>query len=148
MKTFIPILFLLMSVSTLAQPRGKMNERIQAQKIAFITERLSLTPEEAQKFWPIYNAFEEKTEKIRTEDLRSIKKTMYQNPKLSEADANKLLNQLMTAENDMHNAKLQLVQDLKDVISSEKILRLKASEEAFNRKLLEKLRQFKEKRNN
>ncbi|MGS2726954.1 sensor of ECF-type sigma factor [Psychroserpens sp. BH13MA-6] len=148
MKTFIPILFLLMSVSTLAQPRGKMNERIQAQKIAFITERLSLTPEEAQKFWPIYNAFEEKTEKIRTEDLRSIKKTMYQNPELSEADANKLLNQLMTAENDMHNAKLQLVQDLKDVISSEKILRLKASEEAFNRKLLEKLRQFKEKRNN
>jgi len=30
---------------------------LEAMKIAFITKRLNLTPEEAQRFWPIYNQY-------------------------------------------------------------------------------------------
>src|SRR5215831_10231735 len=30
---------------------------LQALKIAFITKRLNLSPEEAEKFWPIYNRY-------------------------------------------------------------------------------------------
>src|ERR1700754_4996213 len=30
---------------------------LQAMKTGFITQRLNLTPEEAQKFWPIYNSY-------------------------------------------------------------------------------------------
>src|SRR4051812_33458778 len=30
---------------------------LDAMKIAFITKRLDLTPEEAEKFWPIYNRY-------------------------------------------------------------------------------------------
>jgi hypothetical protein len=33
-------------------------EKVQALKIAFITQKLELTPAEAQKFWPIYNRYE------------------------------------------------------------------------------------------
>ena len=33
----------------------KKREKIEVQKIAFITKQLDLTPEEAQKFWPVYN---------------------------------------------------------------------------------------------
>ena len=32
-------------------------ERIQALKIAFITQKLNLSSDEAQKFWPIYNQY-------------------------------------------------------------------------------------------
>ena len=35
----------------------KKREKIEVQKIAFITKQLDLTPEEAQKFWPVYNQF-------------------------------------------------------------------------------------------
>ena len=38
--------------------------------------------------------------------------------------------------------------DLKKVISAEKIIRLKAAEDAFNKKLLERLREFRDKRGN
>ena len=34
-------------------------------KIAFITEKLSLTTKEAQSFWPIYNEYSQKIEKLR-----------------------------------------------------------------------------------
>src|ERR1700751_2005111 len=31
--------------------------RLEALKIAYITNKLNLSPEEAQKFWPIYNQY-------------------------------------------------------------------------------------------
>ncbi len=38
----------------------EMFEKIKAEKISFFTEKLSLTPAEAQTFWPVYNEFEKK----------------------------------------------------------------------------------------
>ena len=38
----------------------KAQEKIKAARIAFITERLGLTPEEAEKFWPVYREFSNK----------------------------------------------------------------------------------------
>jgi hypothetical protein len=155
MKKIIPIVILLISCSVFAQIDGEtrehigeIRERIKAQKVAFITERLSLTVEEAQSFWPIYNAYESKTEKIRSEDLRAIKIKMRKNPELSEQEANDLLTRLIKAEDAMHAAKQELVKDLKTVISSEKIIKLKAAEDEFNKKLLERLKEYRNKRGN
>lgn len=39
------------------QGQGDKGEKIEALRIAFITQQLNLTPTEAQKFWPIYNQF-------------------------------------------------------------------------------------------
>ncbi|HNX54088.1 MAG TPA: hypothetical protein PLG33_02360 [Prolixibacteraceae bacterium] len=41
-------------------PDSNMFEKIKAQKISFFTEKLALTPSEAQAFWPVYNEFEKK----------------------------------------------------------------------------------------
>jgi len=46
-----------------AQPgKGKHEdfEKYKAMKVSFMTEKLELTPAEAQQFWPIYNEFEKK----------------------------------------------------------------------------------------
>lgn len=53
---FIFICFLTMHVS--AQPGAHKGERVHALKIGFITHRLDLTPDEAQKFWPVFNTYE------------------------------------------------------------------------------------------
>jgi hypothetical protein len=37
---------------------GKRGEKIQALKIAFITQKLGLSAEEAQRFWPVYNQYQ------------------------------------------------------------------------------------------
>ena len=39
------------------QPSEKKQQEIEALKIAFISKELELTPEEAQKFWPMYNQY-------------------------------------------------------------------------------------------
>ena len=124
MKRLIPILVLLIGLSSYAQRDGRMNERIKAQKVAFITEKLSLTSEEAQKFWPIYNAFEEKRERIKSGPLREVKMKIRSNPDMSDSEASGLLDQIMEAENEIHSAKMKLAQDLKSVLSPKKIVSL------------------------
>jgi flagellar biosynthesis component FlhA len=37
--------------------RAQNGNRLEALKIAYITNKLNLSPEEAQKFWPIYNQY-------------------------------------------------------------------------------------------
>jgi len=145
MKKLTLILILLISYTTLAQrPSG---ERIKAMKIAHITEKLDLSAKEAQEFWPIYNAFDEKLSKFRNTDLRIIKREIRNSDgNLSDAKADKLLTRLMTAENGLHEARVALVNDLRKVISAEKIIRLKAAEDEFNKILLHKLRDFRDRR--
>lgn len=55
-KLFIFIfLFCLGADITFAQEQKK--EKIEAIKAAFITNKLNLTTDEAQKFWPVYNQY-------------------------------------------------------------------------------------------
>ena len=49
------------------------NQKIEAMKIAFITKRLNLTPDESQKFWPVYNQYEAEKKQIRLTTVGSIK---------------------------------------------------------------------------
>ena len=146
-KRLIPILILLVSFTGFAQRGGEIQEKIKAQKIAFITDKLELTSEEAQQFWPIYNAFEAKVEKIKSEDLRPLKKEMRQGD-VSDKRAGEILEKLIEAETEMHNARLELVEDLKTVISAKKIIMLKVAEDQFNQKLLDRLKEFRERRQN
>ena len=69
------ILFLsLCSLMAFAQPdrdEPKRGEKVEALKRAFITSELSLTPVEAEKFWPVYNAHEE-TQKTHRKELKKV----------------------------------------------------------------------------
>ena len=143
-RLIIPILTLFLCFNTYAQRDGKMHERIKSQKVAFITERLDLSPEEAQNFWPIYNAFENKTNSIRYNDLKKIRETMRKD-NISESEAKQILVQFMAVEDKLHEAKKKLVKDLIKVIPPQKIIQLKASEDAFNKKLMKMLQQRREK---
>jgi Spy/CpxP family protein refolding chaperone len=146
-RLIIPMLTLFICFNAYSQRDGKMHERIKAQKVAFITERLNLSPEEAQKFWPIYNAFEDKVTKMRQNDLREVRQAM-QKGNLSDSEAQQVLDQFMNVEEQLFEAKKQLVKDLRNVIPPQKIIQLKAAEDAFNKKLMKMLQQRREKMQN
>lgn len=69
--------------------RQRSKEKIKALKIAHITTKLELTPDEAQKFWPVYNEFETKKDVLHKEkkELRKAKKSM-EEPTDSEIEKN------------------------------------------------------------
>jgi len=49
------------------QPVQSVNDTIEARKIALITQRLDLTPDQAAKFWPIYQELSQKQRAIRSD---------------------------------------------------------------------------------
>lgn len=66
MKKFLLFLFTLSSFLMVnAQKKGNGEEKIKALKIAFITQKLDLKASEAQRFWPVYNLYEEEVIKLR-----------------------------------------------------------------------------------
>lgn len=145
MKTrFIyPILFLLITSLSFAQDYKERREKVKALKVAFITEKLELTTEEAQKFWPIYNAFDEKQAELRHEKMRAIlnrfKPGNVEN--LSEKEASALLIQMEKIEEDLFNLRTKFIKELQGVVSAKKIIKLKKAEEDFNRELLKQMRE-------
>lgn len=145
MKRLILILILMTSTLGFSQPGSEIQEKIKAQKIAFITDKLDLSSEEAQRFWPIYNEFEAKVETIKSEELRPLKKEMRQG-NVSDKRANEILEKLMKAETAMFEAKQELLNDLKKVLPAKKIILLQVAEDQFNQKLLDRLKEFKERR--
>lgn len=140
------IIILLISVSSFAQPnKGK----IRALKIAHITEKLNLTESEAEKFWPIYNAYDKNTSKVKHEEVRKLRQEIKQNiDTLTEDKANELLNRLQEAEEKLFKEKIQLVTKLRTVISPQKIILLKVAEEEFNRRMLERMKNMRQQRMN
>jgi hypothetical protein len=48
--------------------REKRTEKIQSLKIAFITQKLDLTADEAQRFWPVYNRYETEIRQVMTDN--------------------------------------------------------------------------------
>jgi hypothetical protein len=147
MKKLLLIFVLCIGFSAFSQgDRKAMRERIKSEKIAFITDQLELTETEAKGFWPIYNKFESTIHDYKRVDLRSIKQKMRENPNLSDSEADKLLTQVMSIESKMHEARLGFIYDLKKVISPKKIIKLKGVEDEFNRKILDRLREFRKKK--
>jgi len=149
MKRLLPFLIALISISSYAQQNsGERHNRIKTLKIAFITEKLSLTEVEAQKFWPIYNAFDHKTTKIKFQDIRKIRQELRQGIEtMSDEKANDLLNRFMDAENRLHIERTELVKKLRSVISAKKIILLKTAEDDFNRKMLDRFKNQRQRMN-
>lgn len=144
----LSLLLVVISINAFAQDGPfirKKKEQIKSMKIAFITDELSLSPDEASKFWPLYNAFEDKQQDIRKQKMKGYLDRMDDDSidKLSDKEASTLLAQMESTEDELYQAKKKFVTSLKGVISPIKILKLKKAEENFNRKLLQQYRDKK-----
>lgn len=114
-------------------------ERIEAMKIAFITDRLQLTPEEAKGFWPVYNKMETEMKELRRKYRLSEEEELPAD--LSEQEAEKRIGEMIS----FREAQVALIKkyqiEFKKVISSKKILLLYRAEEDFKRELIRKIRE-------
>lgn len=140
-KIILIIIFLFsIQVFSQSQMEGK-KEQIRAMKVGFITNELALTSEEASKFWPIYNTYDDKQFEIRHKKMKAYKGRMDGDlDKMSEKDASALLAQMENNEDELYQLRKKFIANLKGVIPAVKIIKLKKAEDDFNRKLLQQYR--------
>ncbi|MFN4198418.1 MAG: sensor of ECF-type sigma factor [Flavobacterium sp.] len=140
-RYFTLLLFILTFSSTLlAQDRPRW-EQIKPMKVAFINTELQLSVEEAEKFWPIYNAYESKVYELRSKKLKDYIQRIGQNvDQMSDKEAETLLANIEKAEEEIVQLRKKLHADLKGILTPVKILKLKKVEEDFNRNLMRQYR--------
>ncbi len=117
----------------------KAMEKIKAARIAYITEKLSLTPAEAEKFWPIYNEFDKKRTEIKLEAKVARKnpdpaKSSEENQKAAIAQQHELKQKELNLEKDYSGRLL-------NVVSAQKVMNLPKTEKDFNKILLKRMQQ-------
>lgn len=142
-KLLLIIILFLVSIPTFAQKHSdEKSEQIKALKISFITNKLGLTPEEAARFWPVYNTYDDKQFELRHQKMRSFKDKMDDDnlDKMSDKEAAALLAQMESNENELCQIRKKLIANLNGILSPVKIIKLKKAEIDFNRKLLQQYR--------
>lgn len=145
MKTYIYLVLLLLGLFINSYAQESKKEQIKAAKVAFITNELDLSPTEAEKFWPIFNAFDDKQREIRRSKFKGFRdRKEIDFSKISEKEAATIVTEMEKNEEDLYLLRKKLITSLKGILPSVKILKLKKAEDEFSRKLL---RQYKENRN-
>jgi hypothetical protein len=136
MKKIIIILFFI-SAGLFAQP--DRHEKIRTLKIAYITQELSLTSSEAEKFWPIYNEHDSKITELRRSERHEIGRKLRDGlDALSDEDANTLIDKWLQIESETLQLRQDLVLNLRKVLPPKKTLLLRKAEDDFKRRLLER----------
>lgn len=143
MKIKILVLIsIILGVTFSAWAQGKLSEEkrkeFEAQKIAYFTQELDLTPEEAAVFWPLYN---EMLKKVREQDmkLREITCETRKSTKLTEEQEKQRVMDLLKYEQKMLDIKKEYYQRLMEVVPAQKVARLDRTERKFHRQLLQKM---------
>lgn len=144
MKKIIALLVLLFSIQSINAQENHI-DKIRSLKIAHLTTALNLTKTEAEKFWPIYNTYDNKMGELRhSQIVKFIKTTEIEEIEaMTEKDASNKIQELIDFETEYFTIRKQFLIDAKKILSNKKILILKKAEDDFNRKLLKKYKEKK-----
>ncbi|MCH4830804.1 MULTISPECIES: sensor of ECF-type sigma factor [Flavobacterium] len=147
MKKIITFLIIILNQITFGQGREEKMEKIKTLRIAFISDKLNLTSEEAQKFWPIFNKFDDTQLELQKQKKKLIHQLNTENTNsLSDKEMQNLMDQEEKIENEIRQNKRSLVKNLQGIIPNQKIIQLKQIEIEFKHKLLNQIKERKQKR--
>ena len=138
---------MLLAGSIIASAQKRDNEdwkqRMQSEKIAFLTMEIGLTPEEAQNFWPIYNQISESLDKAMFETFNSymeLEKALNDNK--SDKEISKCLEKYLTALGKQDEIRENSVSQYKKILSERKLAKIFVAEEKFRRQHIRRLREM------
>jgi len=114
------------------QDRSFDKEKLESARIAFITNRLSLTPAQAEKFWPIYNQNMEQ----RSELMREMTRINRMDTKeLSDQRATEMINRRLEIQQSLLDKEKSFMREITEVISPAQALQLGGVNRDFTRQL-------------
>lgn len=121
-----------------AQPdRAALIEKVEARKVAYLSDKLDLSPREAQTFWPLYNAYQD--------ELRDLggpgeREQLFEDGQL---DADLLLDKMLLREEKELEIRRKYAMEFKEAVGARKTVTLFRSERQFKEEML---REFKRRR--
>jgi hypothetical protein len=133
------LIFSLLLNRSYAQDDNNSAEKIESQKIAFITKKLDLTPTESQNFWPIYNQYRKELDALRKSKKENLQDSKKRIETMTDAELQKLIDENFLNEQKELDLKKKYYLEFKKVISIRKIVKLYRAEKEFTLQLVQSL---------
>lgn len=125
----IIVLIVLSCTTLLAQPKGERFEKIHAIKVAYITDKINLTPEQAERFWPVYNRY--------GDEMRAVRRAY----KEQQGNAMRSIDEDIEAQEKILNLRKKYKDEFLKVISAQQLSQLYDAEREFKKMLIQQLKQ-------
>lgn len=124
------------------EPGEQEKQKMDALKIAFITEKLDLSPKEAETFWPVFNRYDKEIRTVRKKE-RESSKAFSQKTGATDAEADKFLTDQLALKQQEVDLLKKYIPEFKKVLPANKVARLLSLEHEFKMQLLHKLKDKK-----
>jgi Spy/CpxP family protein refolding chaperone len=119
------------------------SEKIKAMKVGMITQELQLTEQQAEKFWPVYNTYSKEKFELNRK-IRYLSRTSA-NKELANDELLKNQEEILVLKHKEIDIDKKYREGFLKIISAQQYAKLIDTENKFNRMLLEKLRERREK---
>jgi hypothetical protein len=120
-------------------PPGMSVEQVQIERIAYFTEQIGLTPEEAQLFWPLYNEMDNKRKAL-FEEKAAMLKSFTENKNTNDKQINEQLNRLAAINGQECALHGEYDAKFRKMMSAQKVMNMYIAEIGFRNYLLQKIR--------
>lgn len=114
------------------------NSKVEALRVEYISKRLELTPAEADKFWPIYNEYNDKLQAVK-KNLRQAYRQKAQ--PLTDSEAEELYKLELQSHQTVADIHKLYGERLKVIVGVKKMVQLKIAEESFKRELIKTIKE-------
>ncbi|MCK4853012.1 MAG: hypothetical protein KAT31_02090 [Bacteroidales bacterium] len=115
-------------------------EKFRSMKIAFITDRIELSPEEAEKFWPLYNENEKKKQELSGYRKMRSRNFSQQMENLSDEEVEEMIDNIIETRKKEAQLSAEFHEDLKNILPPKKIMKLYITEIQFREYMLRRIR--------
>lgn len=138
-QLLIAVFFVGMTTTIFAQPPGDgaRKEKIESLKIAFISNKLDLTPDEAKVFWPVYNEYSDGMETIRRDMRENAIKGRMNFDSMDDSQINDLMDKMIESRQKEVDHMKKYRTEFAKVIPVRKVAILFKAEHDFKKKLLD-----------
>ncbi len=134
------VLYLALTIEVLGQSNTEKEDLVKAQKIAFFTEKLSLTPNEAQEFWPVYNNYWKKKNVIVEERKKAMQYCSDNMDKMSSKEIERYGDMYINFLKQESDLLIEYNKKFKKLLSPDKIMKLYQADYDFKTYLLRQIR--------
>ena len=142
MRIIITIVSLLSFLQLNAQPDGRRDfDKFKALKISFMTEKLELTPSEAEKFWPIYNELDKKRFDLHKKKRDLEKKLIDENTTLNDGELNRINNLLINSFKEEYDLSKEYNEKFMQVLPIKKVVLINIVENDFRFNMIKEYRE-------
>jgi hypothetical protein len=121
-------------------------EKFSSYKIGFFTKKMNLSPEEAEKFWPVYNEYQKQKMQIQREKIGVVRDFNQNESTLTDSQLTEMGDKLIKCISDESTLAVSFHKKIKEILAPGKIIRYYQAENQYKIQLLKELQENKQQR--